>query len=214
MSYGALPPVHGLYDPINEHDACGVGFIVHIKGQKNHSIINQGLEILKNLTHRGAVGADPLAGDGAGILIQTPDAFLREECASSSITLPAVGDYGVGMLFLPRNAESRAACEKIIAREIAAEGQIVLGWRDVPTNNQGIGESVKVIEPVVRQVFVGKGDNCANQDAFERKLFVIRKVIEHSVRKELELDYAHFYIPSFSSRTVSGLGGACMELRM
>ncbi len=202
MSYGALPPVHGLYDPINEHDACGVGFIVHIKGHKSHDIINQGLEILKNLTHRGAVGADPLAGDGAGILIQTPDAFLREECASSSITLPAVGDYGVGMLFLPRNAESRAACEKIIAREIAAEGQIVLGWRDVPTNNQGIGESVKVIEPVVRQVFIGKGDNCADQDAFERKLFVIRKVIEHSVRKELELDYVHFYIPSFSSRTL------------
>jgi len=202
MNHGALPPKQGLYDPINEHDACGVGFIVHIKGHKNHNIINQGLEILKNITHRGAVGADPLAGDGAGILIQTPDAFLRDECTNSGITLPTVGDYGVGMLFLPRDTENRAACEKIIAEKIAAEGQTLLGWRDVPTNNQGIGESVKVIEPVVRQVFVGKGENCADQDAFERKLFVIRKVIEHTVRRELKIDYAHFYIPSFSSRTL------------
>ncbi|MEK8016368.1 MAG: hypothetical protein VSS75_005830, partial [Candidatus Parabeggiatoa sp.] len=113
MSHSAFPPQQGLYDPINEHDACGVGFIAHIKGHKNHEIINQGLEILKNLTHRGAVGADPLAGDGAGILIQTPDAFLREECANVGITLPESGEYGVGMIFLPRDAETRAACEKL-----------------------------------------------------------------------------------------------------
>lgn len=199
MSHGALPPKQGLYDPDNEHDACGVGFIVHIKGQKNHEIINQGLEILKNLTHRGAVGADILAGDGAGILIQTPDAFLREE---SAITLPASGEYGVGMIFLPRDEETRAACENLIAQVIVDEGQALLGWRDVPTNNQGLGESVKAIEPVVRQIFVGRGDNCADQDSFERKLFVIRKVIEHSVRRQLDIDYAHFYIPSFSSRTL------------
>jgi glutamate synthase (NADPH/NADH) large chain len=199
MSHGALPPKQGLYDPINEHDACGVGFIVHIKGHKNHEIVNQGLEILTNLTHRGAVGADPLAGDGAGILIQTPDAFLREECA---ITLPPLGEYGVGMIFLPRDGETRATCEKLIAQVIADEGQSLLGWRDVPTNNKGLSEGVKAIEPVVRQVFVGKGDNCPDQDAFERKLFVIRKVIEHSVRRKLKLDYAQFYIPSFSSRTL------------
>ncbi len=199
MSHSALPPKQGLYDPCYERDACGVGFIAHIKGHKNHSIVIQGLEILKNITHRGAVGADPLAGDGAGILIQTPDAFLR---ANLDISLPSVGDYAVGMIFLPRDKEKRAICEALIAYVIAVEGQKLLTWRDVPTNNSVIGESVKVIEPVIKQVFIAKGDNCADQDAFERKLFVIRKVIEHRVRDELELDYSHFYIPSFSSRTL------------
>jgi len=198
MNYNALPSKKGLYDPINEHDACGVGFIAHIKGHKNHEILTQGLEILKNLTHRGAVGADPLAGDGAGILIQTPDAFLRAE---SGINLPPQGEYGVGMIFLPRDDKTRAACENIIARVIVEEGQNLLCWRDVPTNNQGLGETVKVIEPVIRQVFVGN-NNCADQDSFERKLFVIRKIIEHTVRRELKIDYAHFYIPSLSSRTL------------
>jgi len=193
----ALPPKQGLYDPSNEHDACGVGFIVHIKGHKNHEIINQGLEILKNITHRGAVGADPLAGDGAGILIQTPDAFLRQAFATP---LPPLGEYGVGMIFLPRDDEIRADCEKIITKVIANEGQSLLGWRDVPTNNEGLSEGVKAIEPVIRQVFIG--NNCADQDAFERKLFVIRKVIEHGVRDQLNIDYADFYIPSFSSRTL------------
>ncbi|WP_216092611.1 glutamate synthase large subunit [Candidatus Marithrix sp. Canyon 246] len=197
MSHSALPPKQGLYDPCYEHDACGVGFIAHIKGHKNHNIIIQGLEILKNITHRGAVGADPLAGDGAGILIQTPDAFLR---ANLDISLPSVGDYAVGMIFLPRDEQKRAACEALIADVIAAEGQKLLVWRDVPTNNDVIGESVKVIEPVIKQVFIANA--CADQDAFERKLFVIRKVIEHKVRNELELDYSHFYIPSFSSRTL------------
>jgi glutamate synthase (NADPH/NADH) large chain len=193
----ALPPKQGLYDPSNEHDACGVGFIVHIKGHKNHEIVNQGLEILKNLTHRGAVGADPLAGDGAGILIQMPDAFLRQAFATP---LPPLGEYGVGMIFLPRDDEIRADCEKIITKVIANEGQSLLGWRDVPTNNEGLSEGVKAIEPVIRQVFIG--NNCADQDAFERKLFVIRKVIEHGVRDQLNIDYADFYIPSFSSRTL------------
>ncbi len=203
MNHGALPPEQGLYDPHNEHDACGVGFIVNIKGHQSHDIINQGLEILKNITHRGAVGADPLAGDGAGILIQTPDTFLREECKACFATpLPPLGEYGVGMIFLPRAAENRTACEKVIERVIAEEGQTLLGWRDVPTNNEGLGESVKTIEPLIRQVFVARGDNCADQEAFERKLFVIHKVIEHAVVRELNLDKAHFYIPSFSSRTL------------
>ncbi|MDM8559297.1 glutamate synthase large subunit [Candidatus Parabeggiatoa sp. HSG14] len=203
MSHGALPPEQGLYDPQNEHDACGVGFIVHIKGEKRHEIINQGLEILKNITHRGAVGADPLAGDGAGILIQVPDTFLREICKTSFDTsLPPSGEYGVGMVFLPRDAETRAACEKLMAEVITTEGQTVLGWRDVPTNNEGLGFDVKAIEPVIRQVLIGRGDNCADQDAFERKLFVIRKVIEHTARHQLNLDYTQLYIPSFSSRTL------------
>ncbi len=202
MSHRAFPPKQGLYDSINEHDACGVGFIAHIKGHKNHEIIKQGLEILKNLTHRGAVGADPLAGDGAGILIQIPDKFLREECANNNITLPPEGEYGVGMIFLPRDNIQRAACEKIIAQEIVAEGQAVIGWRDVVTQNIGLGEDTKAVEPIVRQVFISMGNNCANQNIFERKLFVIRKVIEHSVKQKLNLDYSGFYIPSFSSRTL------------
>jgi len=202
MSHGALPPKQGLYDPSHEHDACGVGFIVHIKGQKSHDLIIQGLEILNNLTHRGAVGADPLAGDGAGILIQTPDIFLREECANTGITLPPLGEYGVGMLFLPRQETTRAACQNIIHEVVTAEGQTLLGWRKVPTHNQGLSDSVKAIEPVVWQVFIGKGQPGANQDTFERKLFVIRRVIEQTIRSQLNIDYSEFYIPSLSSRTL------------
>ncbi|CAL1241248.1 glutamate synthase large subunit [Candidatus Methylocalor cossyra] len=200
MSYNAIPAKQGLYDPRNEHDACGVGFIAHIKGRKSHDIICQGLEILKNITHRGAVGADPLAGDGAGILVQIPDAFLRAECEGHGIVLPAAGDYGVGMIFLPQNPEHRAACEKAIEDYILAEGQRLLGWRDVPVDDSGLGASVKAIEPVIRQVFIGRSGPCQDQDAFERKLFVIRKQIENRLRA---LDPGKmFYIPSFSSRTL------------
>ena len=139
MKHGTLPPRQGLYDPANEHDACGVGFIANVKGKKSHAIIHQGLRILENLTHRGAVGADPLAGDGAGILMQIPDAFLRKECSLLGITLPSAGDYGVGMLFLPRNEATRKQCEAIITRYVNAEGQTPLGWRDVPTDNGCLG---------------------------------------------------------------------------
>ncbi len=132
MSNSSLPMQQGLYDPRQERDACGVGFVAHIKGRQSHDMICQGLQILKNLTHRGAVGADPLAGDGAGILIQIPDQFLRDEMGWGNIQLPPAGEYGVGMLFLPRDAAARAACEKIVAEKIAAEGQHLLGWRDVP----------------------------------------------------------------------------------
>ncbi|NOT81284.1 MAG: glutamate synthase subunit alpha, partial [Gallionella sp.] len=165
MSLSYLPVQQGLYDPRQERDACGVGFVAHIKGKKSHDMVSQGLQILENLTHRGAVGADPLAGDGAGILLQIPDAFLRAQCAAQNITLPAVGRYGVGMLFLPRDAAGRAACEQIIADKIAAEGQQLLGWRDVPVNSAILGESVKLVEPVVRQVFIAQGKNCADTDA-------------------------------------------------
>ncbi len=172
-----------------------MGFIAHIKGIKSHSIVSQGLQILKNLTHRGATGADPLAGDGAGILIQIPDAFFRQQC---NFTLPPPGEYGVGMLFLPRDESARTACEAIIARHIAAEGQSLLGWRDVPTDNAGLGEGVRKAEPCVRQVFIGHGGKDAA--SFERRLFVIRKSIEHAVGK-LALEEA-FYVPSMSSRTL------------
>jgi glutamate synthase (NADPH/NADH) large chain len=218
----------GLYDPRQERDACGVGFVAHIKGKKSHDMVCQGLQILKNLTHRGAVGADPLAGDGAGILIQIPDQFLREEMGWGNIHLPAAGDYGVGMLFLPREVVARDACEKIVAEKIAAEGQQLIGWRDVPVDSSGLGESVKAVEPVVRQVFIARGKNCtkgrqsasnlrlggaeellaghpidtSDADAFERKLFVIRKTMEHAVSSLTNSQGKGFYCPSLSSRTI------------
>jgi glutamate synthase (NADPH/NADH) large chain len=191
-----------LYDPRQEHDACGVGFVAHIKGVASHSLVRQGLQILENLTHRGAVGADPLAGDGAGILIQIPDAFLRKSCAALGITLPAAGDYGVGMVFLPRDAAARAACEKTLTAKIAAEGQKLIGWRDVPVDNSSLGAGVKAVEPVMRQVFIGRGKNCKDTDSFERKLFVIRKTAEHAVSNLPKAQGQRFYIPSMSARTL------------
>ncbi|MHB1236697.1 MAG: glutamate synthase central domain-containing protein, partial [Gallionella sp.] len=192
----------GLYDPRQERDACGVGFVAHIKGKQSHDMVCQGLRILENLTHRGAVGADPLAGDGAGILLQVPDQFLRDEMGWGNIQLPPPGEYGVGMLFLPRDVAARAACEKIVSEKIAAEGQSVLGWRDVPVDSSGLGESVKKVEPVVRQVFIARGKNCKDQDAFERKLFVIRKTMEHAVSNLDNSQGKGFYCPSMSSRTI------------
>ena len=156
----AAPERQGLYNPANEHDACGVGFIAHIKGQKSHSIVQQGLQILKNLNHRGAVGADPLMGDGAGILIQIPDEFLREEMAQQGVTLPRAGDYGIGMLFLPKESASRLACQEEIERAVRSEGQIVLGWRDVPIDREmPMSPAVRQREPVIRQIFIGRGPN-------------------------------------------------------
>ena len=202
MSHGAIPQKQGLYDPHNEHDACGVGFVAHIKGEQSHAIIRQGLQVLENLTHRGAVGADKLAGDGAGILIQIPDGFLRAECTSRNIELPSPGRYAVGMIFLPQHDKTRAECEALIEHTVEGEGQILLGWRDVPTDNSGLGESVKAVEPVVRQLFIACGDNCPTQEEFERKLFVIRKVIEHQVRDSDWEERENFYIPCLSSRTL------------
>ena len=157
MNHPNLPAPQGLYHPGREHDACGVGFVAHIKGKKSHGIVEQGLQILRNLTHRGAVGADPKASDGAGILIQIPDRLFRDEMAKQGIKLPPVGQYGVGMVFLPREPASRFACEYEIERAIKDEGQVLLGWRDVPVDNTDLGESVKLVEPVIRQVFIGRG---------------------------------------------------------
>jgi len=202
VNNSSLPARQGLYDPRHEHDACGVGFVAHIKGQTSHDRVSQGLQILENLTHRGAVGADPLAGDGAGILIQIPDRFLRDEMGWGNIQLPPAGEYGVGMLFLPRDAGARAACEKILAEKIKAEGQTLLAWRDVPVDNSTLGESVKAVEPMVRQVFIGRGKKTPDQDAFERKLFVIRKTAEHAIGKLSKGQGKGFYVPSLSSRTI------------
>ena len=196
------PVAQGLYDPRNEHDACGVGFVAHIKNAKSHEIVARGLRILCNLEHRGAVGADPLAGDGAGILIQIPHGLFAAEAERLNITLPAAGDYAVGMMFLPRNADARRMCEETLEANARLEGQIVLGWRDVPVQTSALGESIKPDAPVIRQVFIGKGANIVDTDAFERKLFVIRKQTHGGVRENLTDRSDTFYIASLSTRTV------------
>jgi glutamate synthase (NADPH/NADH) large chain len=193
----------GLYDPSNEHDACGVGFIAHIKGKKSHSIVEQGLLILKNLDHRGAVGADKLMGDGAGILIQIPDQYYREEMAKQGIKLPPPGEYGVGMVFLPKENASRIACEQEIERAVLAEGQVVLGWRDVPIDlDMPMSPTVRAKEPVIRQIFIGRGPDIMVTDALERKLYVIRKSSGHAIQALNLLHGQEFFVPSMSARTV------------
>ena len=166
----------GMYSASHEHDACGVGFVAHIKGRKTHDIVSGGLKILENLDHGGAVGSDPLMGDGAGILIQLPDLLFREEMAKQGVNLPPAGEYGVGMVFLPKENASRIACEQEIERAVKAEGQVLLGWRDVPVNqDMPMSPVVRAKEPVIRQVFIGRGKDIMVTDALERKLYVIRK---------------------------------------
>lgn len=196
-------PAQGLYDPRNEHDACGVGFVAHIKGLKSHDIVQQGLNILRNLDHRGAVGADALMGDGAGLLIQIPDDFFREEMQAMGITLPPPGEYGVGNIFLPKERASRLACEQELERAVRAEGQILLGWRDVPTNrDMPMSPWVRSREPIMRQIFIGRGADVIVQDALERKLYVIRKTASSAIQK-LELKHSkEYYVPSMSTRTI------------
>jgi glutamate synthase (NADPH/NADH) large chain len=202
MNLRAYPPAQGLYDPALERDSCGVGFVCHIKNQKSHRIVRQGLEILERLTHRGAVGADPKAGDGAGILVQIPDAFFRSEV---DLELPAPGHYGVGMVFLPKDDTAREAMQATVERHLTEGGQTVLGWRDVPVDNSDLGVSVLPTEPKVRQVFVSCGDNCPDQDAFERKLFVIRKRMDNAIRAA-GYEKTAYYVASMSSRTINYKG--------
>jgi glutamate synthase (NADPH) large chain len=194
---------HGLYSPDQEHDACGVGFVAHIKGYKSHDIVKNALKILENLDHRGAVGADKLMGDGAGILIQLPDALYREEMAVQGINLPPPGEYGVGMVFLPKEHASRLACEQELERAVKAEGQVLLGWRDVPVNHDmPMSPTVRAKEPILRQIFIGRGNDVIVQDALERKLYVIRKTASAAIQN-LKLKHSkEYYVPSMSSRTV------------
>ena len=197
------PEAQGLYHPSNEHDACGVGFVAHIKGQRAHEIVSQGLKILENLDHRGAVGADELMGDGAGILIQIPDQFYREEMAKQSIKLPPDGEYGVGMVFLPKENASRLACEQELERTVRIEGQVILGWRDVPVDtDMPMSPNVRQSEPVIRQIFIGRGREIMTTDALERKLYVIRKSASHAIQ-HLELKHGkEYFVTSMSARTV------------
>ncbi|MEP7058996.1 MAG: glutamate synthase subunit alpha, partial [Caldimonas sp.] len=193
----------GLYDPTREHDACGVGFVAHIAGHKSHGIVQQGLKILENLDHRGAVGADPLMGDGAGILIQIPDDFYRAEMAALGVALPAPGEFGVGMVFLPKEHASRLACVQALERAVRAEGQVVLGWRDVPVDTEmPMSPAVRAKEPVLRQIFIGRGPELIVPDALERKLYVIRKTASSAIQA-LKLTHSReYYVPSMSCRTV------------
>ncbi len=194
---------NGLYSTAQEHDACGVGFVAHIKGIKSHDIVKNALQILQNLDHRGAVGADKLMGDGAGILIQLPDALYREEMAAQGISLPPPGEYGVGMVFLPKEHASRLACEQELERAVKAEGQVLLGWRDVPVNrDMPMSPNVRKKEPILRQLFIGRGNDVIVQDALERKLYVIRKTASAHIQA-LKLKHSkEYYVPSMSSRTV------------
>ena len=197
-----FPDPQGLYHSENEHDNCGVGFICNLHGKKSHDIIHHALEILVRLTHRGAVGSDPLTGDGAGILLQIPHAFYKRECMKLGIDLPEPQAYGTGLVFLPRDEAQRAECMRIFEESIAAEGQKLLGWRDLPTNNGNIGKTAKASEPEIRQIFIGRGEDVEDERSFDRKLYVIRKVTENRIFKSDLSNKDDFYVPSLTCRII------------
>ena len=200
MAAGSKSQPVGLYRPEFEHGACGVGVAANIKGVRSHDIIESGIEVLVNLAHRGASGSDPETGDGAGMLLQMPDAFMRREAANAGFDLPDAGEYAVGIVFLPRNPAERARCEAMIEQVSAAEGQRFLGWRDVPVDNSKIGRTARDCQPHIRQFFVSRGPAVTGQEGFERKLFVIRKVVERQVLESGIEDTDTFYVCSLSSK--------------
>src|SRR5205085_1811685 len=193
MYLTAPPGATGLYHPANEHDSCGIALVAKLWGEASHAVVEKALDALENLEHRGAEGADPGTGDGAGILIQIPDAFLR--AAAAGVELPQPGRYGVGVCYLPSDPERRVVIEQLIDETIASEGQRVLWWRDVPVDDRHVGATARLSAPVIRQVLVEASEDIHDQDAFERKLYVIRRLIERGAGRDLAL-------PSFSSRTI------------
>ena len=199
-----LPVAAGLFDPAREHDACGVGFIVNLKNKPQHSIVERGLQLLENLEHRGAVGADPLMGDGAGIMVQIPHAFFAKEMKKQGVKLPAPGNYAVAFLFMPQEEALRLKMEKVVEKVIRDEGQTVLGWRDVPSDNSSLSKAPEIVatEPRHRQVIIGRGNDIADEDAFERRLFIIRKVCSAKIYSSYEGKPNDFYVVSMSCRTV------------
>src|SRR5665811_2081473 len=197
-----LPRAQGLYDPANEHDSCGVGFVADLKGRKSHQIIEYGLQILENLTHRGAAGADPRDGDGAGMLVQIPHAFFQEVCPPLNIKLPEPGHYAVGQMFMPSNQAQRIYCESVVERVVDAEGLKLLGWRNVPTDNATLSPEVVESEPTHRQVFIGRGPDMKDDDEFERRLYLLRKVINNTINGETGGRDIGFYTASLSCRTL------------
>ncbi|MEX2574401.1 MAG: glutamate synthase large subunit [Balneolaceae bacterium] len=199
-----IPRKQGLYNPEYEHDACGIGFVVNIKGKQSNKIVQQALTVLANLEHRGATGSEPNTGDGAGILMQIPHKFLEQDCRGLSIDLPEPGKYGVGMIFFPGEREDRRPCEKIVEKIVKEEGQRVIGWRKVPTDNSSLGKSAIASEPSVRQIFIGRSEDLETDLDFERKLYVIRRRASRAVEEaDLEINEKEFfYISSLSSRTI------------
>jgi glutamate synthase domain-containing protein 2/glutamate synthase domain-containing protein 1/glutamate synthase domain-containing protein 3 len=195
-----------LYDPWFEHDACGVGFVANIGGERSHAIIKKGLQVLQNLTHRGACGCDPLTGDGAGMLVQLPHEFFRKVCDRLDVALPAAGEYGAGLVFLPRDVRERDFCKQTFERIIREEGQSLLGWRRVPVAPAHCGDLARSGMPEISQVFIGRGRNVADAAALERKLFVIRKRVERTIRESKLNDKEQFYVPSLSARTITYKG--------
>jgi len=204
MDAPGLPKAQGLYDPSHEHDSCGVGFLVHLKGQRSHQIVRDGLQALENLNHRGACGCEINTGDGAGLLIQIPDEFFRHECAQLNIHLPAGGEYGVGFFFAPSNDTARGRAIAEFTAIVADEGQLLLGWRDVQTNADAadVGPSARAFEPRMMQAFIGRGAGLADDDAFERRLYVIRKRFEKAMERSDIPGAEYCYFPSLSSRTI------------
>ena len=198
-----VPEGHGLYDPALAKDSCGVGFIADIKGRKSHQIVVDALTILVNLEHRGAVGADPRAGDGAGILVQIPHKFFARKAKDLGITLPEPGEYGIGALFMPRDAERREIVRKTFEQIVAQEGLAILGWRiDIPVDNSTLGETVKPTEPFHMQVFIGKGKRKLSEDEFERRLYLLRKTISSTIYRQYDRRLSGYYPVSISCRTV------------
>src|ERR1700719_2673631 len=196
------PPAEGLYDPALEKDSCGVGFIANIKGKKSHQIVSDALSILCNLEHRGAVGADPRFGDGAGILVQIPHAFFKRKAAEIGFELPEAGEYAIGALFMPKDNAWRKVIQSIIADQIKAEGMMLLGWRDVPSDNSSLGVTVKPTEPYHMQVFIGRNGSAKTEDEFERRLYILRKSISQAIYQRRDRGMAGYYPCSMSCRTV------------
>src|SRR5215216_2644820 len=197
-----LPQAQGLYDPALEKDSCGVGFIADIKGRSSHKLVEDALAILCNLEHRGAVGADPRAGDGAGILVQIPHKFFVRKAEEMDIVLPERGHYAIGSVFMPHDPEWRKVILDAYAEKIPQEGLTLLGWREVPHDNSSLGESVKPTEPCHMQVIVGRGSSIASEDDFERRLYILRKVISDAIYRKRDRRLSNYYVVSLSCRTL------------
>jgi len=201
-----FPPFQGLYDPQFEHDSCGVGFVCDILGRRSNGIITQGLGVLNRLAHRGAVGSDPKTGDGAGILIQTPHEFFNKVAKALKISLPLPGFYATGLVFLPQDKDERCYCKEVFQTAIKEQGQVLLGWRVVPTDSSSIGEGAKSTQPAFEQVFIARSPKIKSQLEFERKLYVIRRKIENIIGSSGLAQKKSFYITNISSRTFSYKG--------
>ncbi len=202
MMSSGTPPRQGLYDPKQEHDACGIGFLVDLKGRSSHELVQQAVQMLLNLEHRGASGCEENTGDGAGLLLQLPHRFFSQVCPELGISLPSFQEYGVGMVFLPPDTSERKECERLFERTIQEEGQHLLGWRTVPVDNKLVGATARSGQPVIRQVFIGRNQDLDDALAFERKLYVIRKRVEHAVKASRIASRDRFYIPSLSHKTI------------